>query len=149
MKGFRGRDNAFHMFQSGTIANRLLLLMLFFLIVPCLVINYGALYFTKYVVYDNYMEQYLEGIYQDVQDQINEYIYQINMFSTAISTNTSIYSIWNNESLPWEDKEQRVKAILDNYLAENHVVSHLQLKTNDGHLISVGEPVSVCHRTGI
>ncbi|MCK9478963.1 MAG: sensor histidine kinase [Firmicutes bacterium] len=124
-----------------TVANKLISLMLVFLLGSCIAAYLTAVIFAKNSVANVYTEHYLSGIYSNIEGYINNYIYQLNMFSTALSSDSALYNALKNEKLSPGDRESQIYEILNGYLETDMLISGVQMIMASGESFAVGTTI--------
>ena len=99
--------------NKNRIYMRLLVVIMFFSVAPCLLIGIWANYYIKNVVLDNYMEEYLDSVYKSIQDGINHYIDQISAYSVYIFSGGEIYQAADSTKLTRQEKTERIRRYLN------------------------------------
>lgn len=92
----------------------LLAVILVFSVLPCFLVGFWANYYIKNVVLDNYMEEYLDSVYENVKDGMNHYIDQVSAYAVYIFTDGKIFSYMRDENLTNEQKTELVREYLGN-----------------------------------
>ncbi len=99
--------------NKNRIYMRLLVVIMFFSVAPCLLIGIWANYYIKNVVLDNYMEEYLDSVYKSIQDGMNHYIDQISAYSVYIFSGGEIYQAADSKKLTRQEKTERIRRYLN------------------------------------
>lgn len=119
------------LFGKNGIYVKLLAVIMFFLVVPCVLVNLWANYYIKNVVLDYYMEAYLDSVYESIQNGINHYIDQISAYSMYIFTDGTINKICKDENLTDAQKEEGVRNYLNKFWTIKDLIGNVDIVVDD------------------
>lgn len=123
------------LWSRNTIYVRLLVLILIFSALPCVLIELWANYYIKNVVLNHYMEEYLDGVYESIQNGLNHYIDQLAAYSVYVFSDGAIYGISDSRELSNEEKEQKIRDYLNGYWNNCELAENIDIVTDDGFTI--------------
>lgn len=121
--------------RKNTIYMRLLALILVFSVLSCVLVELWANYYIKNIVLNHYMEEYLSGVYESIQNGINHYIDQLAAYSVYVFSDGAIYGISDSDELDNEEKERRIREYLNGYWNNCDLAENMDIVTDDGFTI--------------
>lgn len=118
-------------FSGNRIYMRVLMIIIFFSVVPCLAINLWTNYYINNVVFEHYLEEYLDSIYGDIQSILNNYIDQISSYSSSVVSDGMIYSIYEDASLTEGQKEEKIREYINQYWNPGDLIANLDIVVDE------------------
>lgn len=120
------------LWRRDRIYVRLLSAIMFFSVIPCILIGLWANYYIKNVVLNHYMEEYLDSVYENVQNGMNHYIDQISAYSVYVFSDGMIYSICDDDTKSGVEKEEKIKSYLNDYWNDCELVANMDIVMKSG-----------------
>lgn len=119
------------LFSFNRIYMRLFMIIIFFSVVPCLAINIWTNYYINNVVFEYYLDEYLDSIYVDIQSILNNYIDQISSYSSSVVSDGRIYSIYEDTTLTEGQKEEKIREYINQYWNPGDLIANIDVIFDD------------------
>lgn len=115
-------------FKNFSIRTYVALFILVFTIIPSLIINLVTYYSTIATVKHDYMKNYLDSVFEDINTNITTLSHRICVEMLAITNDTHLSTALNSKALTYDEKNQVVQNSLS-YLASSDIIAAAEIIT--------------------
>jgi Predicted signal transduction protein with a C-terminal ATPase domain len=128
-------DTIISFLRKFNIRNRIMLFLLLGLLLFSGTILYASKFFSQYLIRSN-LYNYLELTQQEIGSSVELIVDEINMLSVKLLVNQGIYSLLDDKSLSRQEKEERLKQLLDGLLVHKEMVGDIIIITGSNEMYS-------------
>lgn len=140
-----GTEKAIRFLRRFRIQKRIMLFLLSGLFISAIVILLLSRA-VSYLLVRNYIYGYVESAQKEIVTSVEFVIDEVNMLSVRLMTNQNIYNIFDEPSLSFNDRRDKLRGILDNLIVNRDTIGDIVIVTDNNEVYSYNSEVNMIQK---
>jgi two-component system sensor histidine kinase YesM len=140
-----GTDRTTRFLRRFRIKNRIMIILVLVLMISSIVILLLSRAFS-YLLVRNYLYGYVESAQKEIVTSVEFLIDEVNMLSVRLMTNQSIYNLFDESSLSYDDRKHKLREILDSLIVNRDNIGDIIIVTNSNEVYGYDSDVNMIQK---
>lgn len=140
-----GTDRTIRFLRRFRIQNRIMIILVMVLLISSIAILLLSRIFS-YMLVRNYLYGYVESAQKEIVTSVEFLIDEVNMLSVRLMTNQSIYNLFDDSSLSYEERKLKLREVLDSLIVNRDNIGDIFIVTYNNEVYGYDSDVNMIQK---